>query len=151
MLFVFLDKTAQSQATFYARGLRSGYGDNAYSAGDRLVYQTPLLNPGSLYNVTSGEYFCHTTGVYLFIYSVHGHNLKPNSCVTASLYRDGQHVSKVYFLNKAEHTTYVTLSHTDIVACSLGQKVWIQVDNAINSIKSFLEQNIFGGVLLYST
>ena len=149
-IFFFAENTAQSQSMFYARGLRSVVGDNAYNTGDRLIYQTPLHNPGNNYNSTSGEYTCPTTGVYLFVYSVHGHAIAPGACLTASLYRGVDFISKVYYANELTHRSYLTMSHTDIVYCSSGQKVWIQSDNIMNYIRSFPAQNIFGGVLLYT-
>ena len=153
-MFIFLDKTAQSQATFYAWGVRDGYGSNAYSAGDRLIYQTPLLNPGNNYNSTSGEYTCPTTGVYMFVYSAYGVEIKQgqsHSRVSASLYRGGERVSQVYHSNYNDQNTYLALSHTDIVACQAGQRVWVQSDWDRNFIHDWNDRNVFGGVILYTT
>ena len=75
-VFLLLEKSAQSHATFYAYGLRAGSGDNAYSKGDRLVYNTTVLNPGNHYSNVTGEYTCPTTGIYLFVYSIYGYDIK---------------------------------------------------------------------------
>ena len=153
-MFVCADKAAQSQATFYARGLTSRTGDNAYSTGDRLVYQTPLLKPGDQYNNITGEYTCPTTGVYLFVYAVQGAYIRKSgshSRGTASLYRGGERVSEAYYSNNNDDNTYLTLSNADIVDCKAEQRVWVQSDWDRNFILGFTKRTAFGGVLLYTT
>ena len=153
-MFVFLDKVAQSQAAFNAIDLISGTGGSAYNTGDRLIYQTSVLNPGGHYNNITGEYTCPMTGVYQFVYSINGAYIKQgggHSRATATLYVDGDMVSEVYYSNGNSANTYLALSHTDIVSCQAGQRVWAQSDGDRNFILSSTTRNVFRGVLLYTT
>ena len=111
------------------------------------------INPGGHYSNSTGEYTCPKTGVYLFSFSIIGYEIKQgplHSVASAQLYRDGDIVSAVLYQNFNWEETSLTISHTDIVACQSGQRVWLQSGFQKTSLGGGFGTG-FGGVLLYTT
>ena len=151
-LFVSSEKEARQVSAFFAKGVESGYGDNAYKTGDRLVYLNTQLNPGEHYNKTTGEYSCEKSGVYYFTYTVHGWDIKDgpsHSLVSAGLMKQGVVQGKVYFSNYNTERIYITRSQSLVLQCDAGEKVWVESRYNNTQIGGYSNVNVFAGVLLF--
>ena len=149
------EKEARVDSVFLARGLADGNNHRKiYNASERMIYRIAIINPGQHYNTSTGEYTCPVTGIYLFTYSVYGSRIKDgyaHSTVSASLYREGTWIRLGYFSNENSEDISITLSHSDIVQCSEGDRVWVQSSHNNNQIYGHFVYNIFSGLLLYMT
>ena len=152
VLFFPTEKEARRASSFFAEGVRSGWGDIAYQEGDILKYNNTLVNPGGHYCETTGVYSCETSGIYYFIYSVYGWRIEDGSThsrVSASLMKDSVKQSVVYFSNHNKKPIYITLSQSLVLQCNAGQKVWIESTHNNTYIHDYSYRNVFAGILLF--
>ena len=147
-----IEKETRNDAVFVARGLyQSDSYYITYSTGERMIYRYAVINPGQHYNSSTGEYTCPVTGIYLFTYSVYGHAIKDgptHSRAIASLYRKGAEINRIHFLNNNSEGINISLSGSDILQCSQGDRVWVQNYWGNNRIYGHSVYNMFSGVLL---
>ena len=147
------EKETRVDAVFVASGLASdAQTTKVYSAGERMIYRNAVINPGQHYSTSTGEYTCPVTGTYFFTYSIYGDNVKDGwrySRATASLYREGTQISRIYFTNYNSEQIDITLSRSDIVQCSKGGRVWVQSVYGSNHVWGAGIYDMFSGVLLY--
>ena len=138
IILLSIEKEARTTSAFFARGVKSCYGNSSYGAGDRLVYLNTRLNPGGHYNNVSGEYRCAKTGVYYFTYSTYGYQIEDgykNNKATANLMKDGQVQGTVYVSNDNTEGIYITLSQSAVLQCNAGERVWVESRNYNNHIR----------------
>ena len=151
-MFLSTEKQARKESAFFARDVPSGYGDDAYKSGDRLVYRDILMNPGGHYSKTTGEYSCKKSGVYYFTYTVYGYQIEDgysHSQAAASLIKDGTEQSEVWVTNDNTENIDITLSQSLVLQCNAGQKVWLESPYGNNYIYGYSDNNMFAGVLLF--
>ena len=151
-MFLSTEKEARQASTFFARGVRDGYEDDAYKYQDRLVYTEIRVNPGGQYNKNTGEYRCEKTGVYYFTYSVYGYNIKngsTHSLVSVGLMKDSVQQGEVKFSNDNTKRIYISLSQSLILQCNAGEKVWVESRWDNNYIYGDSDRNVFAGILLF--
>ena len=146
-----IETEARKASAFFARGVRDGYGSNAYQYGDRLVYLNIHVNPGQHYNNTTGEYSCEKSGIYFFTYSVYGYQIEEEPThrrAAATLVKNSVMQGTVYISNTNTEPIYITLSESLVLQCNAGEKVWVESRTSNNDIYGDPERNIFAGALL---
>ena len=153
-MYCVTEKETRSDAVFIARRLYTGSYYATYSSSERMIYLDAVINPGQHYSTSTGEYTCPVTGTYVFTYSIYAYDIKDGSTLsvaTASLYMDGTQISRIYLNNENSEDIDISLSRSDIVQCSQGDRVWVQSVYSKNCIWGISVYNMFSEVLLYTT
>ena len=122
-----------------------------YNYEDRMIYHNAVINPGQHYSTSTGEYTCPVTGFYFFSYSVSGYSIagtRLGDVACASLFREGARISKISAANFDSEEVDVNLSHSDIIECNEGDRVWVQSCCYNNHIYGEDVFSVFSGALL---
>ena len=112
------------------------------------MFSKLLLNEGSAFNTTSGEFTCTTSGLYLFAWTFY---VNPNTYCHTALTVNG-HQNLITF---ADHRgiTGASQSSTNvgIVRLNVGDSVWISVNRPSSCVmySNSGMQRTFTGVLLH--
>ena len=98
-----------------------------------LVYNTAIINTGTAYNTTTGEFTAPETGIYEIIIN-NGYNLSSGNVQIVNRINVNGAIDMEKYLSSPKNTTSTTISGNDIVSLTAGQTINITVGGEIGTV-----------------
>ncbi|THD21904.1 Complement C1q tumor necrosis factor [Fasciola hepatica] len=137
---IWVPQPREYQVAFYA-GLSRSIETRPTPKECPLIFDTVLLNLGSGYNSSTGQFIAPASGVYVFVLVVSAQSYEKAG---AQLLHNG----KVALLSWCESTFWATVTNQAILQLQKGDKVWLQCRDEAYKLHGYMYSNL-SGYLIY--